>query len=320
MDAETPKTEVTPIRTANVAKLGFAQFRFVIATILLLAAGLKTYQLATVPLPPTVQGSLFTPLLELFNNRWLLVIVIEVEILFASVLIVGFWRRWTWLASILCFFGFAIVSLIKAISGEGSCGCFGTVAVNPWITTVFDLGIVVLLCFFYERDKRFALKWSRKERHLLITAVSIWLILSIPTMWFVPSLKQSESSPLGKEFMGPMGKMMIQMEPSEWIGKEFPLFGRIDDIEADVEQLRHGVRKVVLIHADCRKCLHLLNELQEQKTNGVIVIEVPSFSVTPSPKTTFSLFRLDTKNDWFVTTPCIIELEDGICKKAILTP
>ena len=58
---------------------GFDQLRFVIAIILLIAAGLKAHQLATTPIPPSVQGSIFTPLLTILNNRWLLMIVVEVR-------------------------------------------------------------------------------------------------------------------------------------------------------------------------------------------------------------------------------------------------
>ena len=49
-------------------RFGFTQFRFVVAAVLLLATGLKAYQLATVPLPPVMQDSLFTSLLELLKN------------------------------------------------------------------------------------------------------------------------------------------------------------------------------------------------------------------------------------------------------------
>lgn len=58
-------------------RFGFAQFRFVVAAILLLAAGLKAHQLATVPLPPVVQGSVFTSLLELLNDRFFRPLEIE---------------------------------------------------------------------------------------------------------------------------------------------------------------------------------------------------------------------------------------------------
>ncbi|MDR2705429.1 MAG: hypothetical protein LBC02_06595 [Planctomycetaceae bacterium] len=62
---------------------GFGQLRFVIGMILFLAAYLKAYQLSTVPLPPPVQDSVFTPILEFLNNRYLLMVVVEGKILFA---------------------------------------------------------------------------------------------------------------------------------------------------------------------------------------------------------------------------------------------
>ncbi|MCL2305784.1 MAG: hypothetical protein FWC43_10615, partial [Planctomycetaceae bacterium] len=130
---------------------GFAQFRFVVAAILLLAAGLKAYQLATAPLTPVVQGSIFTPWLELFNDRYFLMVVVVGEILFALVLIAGIWRQWMWLLSLLGFTAFMLVSLIKGLSGESSCGCWGTITVSPWITVGFDLAIVILLTIFRER-------------------------------------------------------------------------------------------------------------------------------------------------------------------------
>jgi hypothetical protein len=86
----------------------FARFRFVMAAILLLAAGLKAYQLATAPLPPVVKDSLFTPLLELLNNRSLLMLVVVGEILFALVLIADLWRSWTQLLSLLGFTAFTL--------------------------------------------------------------------------------------------------------------------------------------------------------------------------------------------------------------------
>jgi hypothetical protein len=142
-------------RNEKVKRFGFTQFRFVVAGILLLAAGLKAYQLATAPLPPVVQGSVFTPLLEWLNDRYLLMAVVVGEILFGLVLIAGLWRQWTWFLSLIGFSAFALISAMKGLSGEASCGCFGTVTVNPWITAGLDLGIVVCLAVFRER-----LDWS----------------------------------------------------------------------------------------------------------------------------------------------------------------
>jgi hypothetical protein len=168
-------------------RFGFAQLRFVVAAILLLAAGLKAYQLATAPLPPVVQGSLFTPLLELLNDRYFQMMVVVGEILFALVLIADLWWSWTWLLSLLGFSAFTLVSLMKGLSGESSCGCFGTVTVNPWITMCFDLVIVALLAVFRER-----IDWTFPplDRKKVLAVLLIWLVLAVPTMFFMLSLKQ----------------------------------------------------------------------------------------------------------------------------------
>ena len=80
----------------KIRRCGFRQLRFIIAVVLPVAAGLKAHQLATVPLPPVVQGSVFTPLLELLNDRNFQMGIVIGEILFALVLIAGLWRSWMW--------------------------------------------------------------------------------------------------------------------------------------------------------------------------------------------------------------------------------
>ena len=99
----------------NTHRFGFAQLRFFIAAVLLLAAGLKAYQLATAPLPPVVQGSMFTPLLELLNDRHFQMMVVIGEILFALILVANLWRSWMWLLSLFGFTAFAFVSVMKGI-------------------------------------------------------------------------------------------------------------------------------------------------------------------------------------------------------------
>jgi len=235
-------------------RFGFAQFRFVVAAILLIAAGLKAYQIATVPLPPVAQGSIFTPLLELLNNRYLLMVVVLGEILFALVLIAGIWRSWVWLLSLLGFTAFTLVSLMKGLSGESSCGCFGTFIINPWITTCFDFVIVILLAIFRERIDW---KFSFPDRRKLAAVLLAWLVLAGPALVAMLSLKQHPHITLGTEFTSPDGRNMILLEPETWIGQEFPLISRFVQPN-DSEILKQGTWNVLLAqgHASCRSGIH----------------------------------------------------------------
>ena len=200
----------------------FAQFRFVVAGILFLATGLKAYQLATAPLPPVVQGSVFTPLLELLNDRYFLMATVVGEILFALILITGIWLQYTWLLSLLGFSVFTLVSMMKGWGGESSCGCFGTVTVNPWLTATFDAAIVGLLIMFRER-----FDWTvpALDRKKVLAVLIAWLVLAGLAFLGMFSLKQRHAT-LGTEFTRHGGRKMILLEPEKWIGKEFPLVSR----------------------------------------------------------------------------------------------
>ncbi|MDR2755016.1 MAG: hypothetical protein LBC20_04860 [Planctomycetaceae bacterium] len=297
-------------RSKKIFCFGFGQLRFIIAAVLFFAAGLKTHQLATIPLPPPVQGSVFTPLLELLNHRGLLIMVTESEILFALLLCSGIWRRWVWLVSLLCFSAFSLVSAMKGLSGEGSCGCFGIVTVNPWITATVDAILVLLLIIFREHSN-FSFNFSVKEKRKLIIVLIVWFVLGIPSLLAMLSLKQFQVT-LGTEMTSADGRKKIVLEPEKWIGKEFPLAVRFEQ-PADSELLKQKKWTIVLIHADCPKCRKLIADMESRNATKVALIDIPSREPAVLPKTSFPVFKLDENNDWFVPTPYIIEISDGIC-------
>ncbi|GHT14973.1 hypothetical protein FACS1894170_12390 [Planctomycetales bacterium] len=200
---------------------------------------------------------------------------------------------------------------MKGLSGESSCGCFGVVAVNPWITVSFDTILTVLLAVFREPFKpNFGL--SVRDRKKLAFVLIIWLLMAVPVLYVMLSLKRQAHATLGTEFVDTNGKRMIVLEPEKWVGKEFPLASRFVQ-PTDYKILEQGEWTVILIHADCPKCLQLLSDMERRADKNVAIIEVPSGATVASPKTQFPYFTLDENNAWFVTTPCIVKLSDWIC-------
>jgi hypothetical protein len=100
---------------------GYMAVRTILAAILIGAAMLKGYQLATEP----VLGSGF------LSSRVFLIALVEFEWLFGVWLLAGMYPKWTWRVALGCFGLFACVSLYKGLSGDASCGCFGQVVVSP---------------------------------------------------------------------------------------------------------------------------------------------------------------------------------------------
>src|SRR5690606_23617820 len=101
---------------------GFAMLRIVIGAILILAAGSKTY-------------SLLTANSESFSSlplpAWIIYTSVLVEWALGAWLLSGLFDRTPWICTVICFAVFLIMSLMMAISGAETCGCFGLLATSP---------------------------------------------------------------------------------------------------------------------------------------------------------------------------------------------
>jgi hypothetical protein len=300
---------------------GFEKFRFAVAGILLFAAGLKAYQLATAPLPPVVQGSMFTPLLEWLNDRHFLMAVVVGEILFALVLIAGLWRQWTWLLSLIGFSAFTLVSMMKGLSGEASCGCFGTVTVNPWITAVLDLVIVAFLIVLRERlHFRWAL--SSADCKKLVAVLVAWLVIGGLSLSAMLSLKQQPHATLGTEFTGINGTVTVFLEPETWVGERLPLWDYVDDRSRAT--LEKGEWNIVIARKQCEDCKKLIAKLNSQSTIPLAILELDDDSTdmehSGSKMGVPLKGKLKTSSHWVILTPCLVKCRDGICVSVETTP
>jgi hypothetical protein len=119
-------------------KIGWLLTRFLVAAILIVAVCLKSYQLNT----SSSLGNGF------FDLRWFQITLIECELVLALVLFFGFRHKISWFVTTALFAVFGIVLLYKGISGAESCGCLGSLNVNPFLMFGIDVVIVGLLLLF----------------------------------------------------------------------------------------------------------------------------------------------------------------------------
>jgi len=181
---------------------------------------------------------------------------------------------------------------------------------------VFDLVIVVCLAAFRERFDWTRLHWalSPLDRKKVLAVLVAWLVLGGLALFFMLSLKQQPHATLGTEFTGPDGRIMILLEPETWIGKEFPLISRFVE-PAGAEVLLQGTWQVLLVQPDCSECRQKMAELESrtQRPENVAIVVIPARSGDKMLQTSFPTFMLDRKNGWFVTTPVVVKLSEGIC-------
>ncbi len=286
---------------------GYDVVRVVLGLLLLTAAALKGHQLAT---EPTAGASLL-------NSRWFLIAVVEFELFFGLWLLAGLYPRWTWLAALLCFGGFAGVSLYKAISGEATCGCFGSVEVNPLYTFTLDVMVQLALVRWPPHAAESCGSPTRWLPHRRAAAVVvIWLILGVP---LGASLSNYAAPTLAAAGVFDSGDFVV-LEPEKWIGKTFPLVKYVDVGKRLIE----GEWVVVLHRHDCPACqVELPRYEQLARDSGsqpdarrVMLLEIPPFADEGDPprvsETSVVRGRLQDSRTWFVSTPVALLLEDGV--------
>jgi len=277
--------------------------RIVLGLLLLTAAGLKGYQLATSPTPGT----------HLLNTRWFLILTVEYELLLGIWLLSGWRRRDAWRIALFSFAVFACVTLYKALSGEASCGCFGQIEVSPWITLVLDLAIVASLLIWWPATARVPLQANQQFKRLIAT-LALAALLGGPAGYLMANYTPAALADDGDIFGD---SEFVVLEPETWVGKPFPLLNYIDI----GDQLSAGEWVVVLYRHDCPHCVEELPKYERLARESaddpdaprVALIEMPSYappSHDPVPIDTACVRgKLDDSREWFVQTPAEIRIK-----------
>lgn len=257
------------VDTGRERVFGYDIARVLLGLLLLAAAGLKCYQLATEPVPE--KGWM--------DSRWFRIAVVEFELLFGMWLLAGTHPRATWAAATLCFAGFAGVSLLKAVSGEASCGCFGRVQVNPWYTVGLDVAAVLALVWSrpsaWGKELEAPLAWSPR---LTLVAV-LFPLVGIPARVAMANYRPDELTDTGA-IVGDSN--LVVLEPESWTGMRFPLMEHIDIGGT----LSRGRWIVLLFHHDCPDCqdaIHRYAQFFRQAEGSthspqITLVEVPPFA------------------------------------------
>jgi hypothetical protein len=277
--------------------------RAVLALVLLAAAALKTHQLAT---QPTLGEGLL-------SSRAFLTVEVEFEILLGLWLLSGLYRRLAWAVTAGCFAVFAGVAFYKGVRGEASCGCFGVVAISPWVTLIFDVlclgGLLAL-----RPDLRRA-KPMNSFRLRLGGFGGAAVVAGIAAAMAAASFQASRLSPKG-EFIG-NGRFVL-LETKSWVGKPLPLLQHI----TMREDLAKGKWRVILYRHDCPNCRDdVANLIKPPPVKGgparSAFVEMAPYAegtkadILPAGGA-FSRGRLSDGKDWIIETPVVLELDRGV--------
>ena len=305
--------------------------------VLLIAAGiLKGHQLLTEP----VAG------VDIWSYRPFLILQVECELALGVWLLSPVFRRLAWLAALVCFAVFSGVTCYKALTGMTSCGCFGKVHVDPWVTLmVIDLPAVLALIAFrpkniggvlrchafgFLRICKLLIRILRRSGHPLNTRKQHPHIASVLRTLCRPLCEKrvlitasavvvvlAATTPVLALVKPPNATSIYEvLEPETWVGNALPILGHIDI----ADELASGNWLIVLHHIDCDDChavvpryRQMARDLRDTKSNlSVALIEVPPYqSHHEQPGTPWLTGKLDQSKRWFVVTPAALVLAKG---------
>ncbi|MFP3937907.1 MAG: MauE/DoxX family redox-associated membrane protein [Phycisphaerae bacterium] len=291
----------------------FDVVRVFLGLVLLTAAVLKTHELATRPAKN----------LNILSYRWSLALLVQVQIFLGLWWVSGLYKRLAWLSAVVCFAFFTGVTIYEGLAGYESCGCFGAVKVHPWHTLVFDLlGLAALLVFRPKLSRPHPVTHS-KPRHIAVAAVMI--VGGFSAAAAIAGYEPARLEDTGEIVSAKNGndgndREVVVLQPHDWLGKTFPLLKHIDV----GDKLRSGQWEVILYHYTCPTCREEIERIEQlaqmrggwSEAGGVAVVSIPPHAPAGEeivPDDTACLRgKLSDEHDWFVSTPVMLTLTDGV--------
>jgi hypothetical protein len=233
--------------------------------------------------------------------------------------------RWVGVAMLTAFVPVLIGDLAL---GASSCGCFGSVTVNPWVTLVTDVTFLFVLLVFGRRDPRLEI-----TRHLPTSRVFIagaWILLSVfvafglkaPTPVADAANNASNAATIGAAQALPAEGYYIP-QYGDWIGRPFRELDVASWVSKLPDDIDFGPQYVIFYRKDCEHC-HELMEVYfsgslEKPTTAIAVPErdgFPTENLQPFACPDCRVAELPAGIDWFLQTPVLVRLMDGVVECA----
>ncbi len=296
---ETRNTTSPAVHGPNTPRLR-AQIPAILTGLILLAASaLKSIDLFN----GTVTHHLFWHLVE---------ILLEVAV--GLWLVSGRMARMAALVTICMFTVFAGVSATRGLTGHATCGCFGPVRVNPWMTLTLDAAVVLAMLWSMGGEKKVPLQGrqlysARSVLALLLAVGMVWLGIWGRQYWR-PAFLHSSGQITG-------GHGLLFTTPPGWYGRQMPVTRFIHHPEV----LNSGRWLVIIYYHACPVCQQAIASLARHYRSHkpanirIALVQLPPWGHLPARLAPKSWLRLKLSNrfTWRITPgiPSLVNLRAG---------
>ncbi len=217
--------------------------------LLMAAACLKAHEVMNVGIP-----SWKTNPTGFWESYEFFLIQIPLEFALGAWMVCGLFRKAAWLAGTLAYFGFIFATTYKVVIGAESCGCFGQIHVDPWVTLLaIDIPFFLLLTIFRPKGHKLLPPPWPNLAHAVVCAVPILavLVLAAPAIvTFRPEFKKpQEQTEVSAEGKIKLLTFRHKQEKAKWQQQTDMLQQEIEtlrqkrqSLEAQIEQLKAALK------------------------------------------------------------------------------
>lgn len=210
---------------------------------------------------------------------------------------------------VFMFLLFSIYAFFLGISGASECGCFGIIAVSPWLA--FGVDVVVLATWLAFPG----IPLYRPQPSLQVP----WYALILVAVVAACAVGNSTAGVVSQALTG---RKLNVLQPATWVGERCLIL----DSASIGDKLAVDEWVVVLHRSGCSACRALHDEYQnlglqlganaEQKVRiAFIEVGYPDAGLSNPDRQTngnYEIGWLDETIDWVAPTPTVLHLSDGI--------
>jgi len=254
-----------------------------------------------------------------FDLMFVLQFTIAAElIVFGVMVLVPPLARW---AGIVVLASFIPVLVGDLALGASSCGCFGAVAISPWVTLVTDVTFLLGLAVLGRREPKLALTSDLPTWRVL--AAGLWGLAGVALAFGLrppeqPAPRAEAGAAVVRAAALPADGYYLP-DYQTWLGRTFAELDIAGWVRGLPDDIASGSQYVIFYRKDCEHC-HELMELYFSAslplpTTAVAVPEragFPTVNLQPFPCGDCRVAELPAGVDWFLQTPVLVRLFDGI--------
>lgn len=255
-------------------------------------------------------------------DRWFWTLVLEIELVLGITVFLGRRSRWVWTGAGCFFVLLALLAGAKGLRGDTDCGCFGVVAVNPWITASLDIAIAALLLVFRSPPRVVAALQTRdteqsRQMHAWQNKIAraSFILVVLAGAGIAAMVAASQPGTLQADSRIDGASKHVVLEPDDWVGQPFPLLPYL----ADDALLGEGTWDVVLARPGCPHCMDYLARWKpDQGSSRAAVVSLASPArdlIATAEAHGIAAYSLTSDRRWYAEVPVMIHIEGGIVKE-----